>query len=194
MKESATLPADRRRKQGGALFLGSLTIFFLATLLLYLLYAYWRRDDGEGGPALPMSFAASTTLLVFISGLAHWSTLAVRRDAFRLLLYLLLATLGCALLFVAVQMYSLSAMVQTEMGFTAAHRGTAGMVIVMAILHALHVMGGIIAITVVTLHAVRGRYDHESHWAVDFNAHYWHFLDIVWLCMLATFLIAGRML
>ena len=61
------------------------------------------------------------------------------------------------------------------------------MVVVLAFLHALHVAGGIIALGVVAVRASHGRYDHERHFAVDFTANYWHFLDIVWLVMLASF-------
>jgi len=42
----------------------------------------------------------------------------------------------------------------------------------------------------VTRQAFRGKYDHERHWAVDHCASYWHFLDVVWACMLITFVIA----
>ena len=61
------------------------------------------------------------------------------------------------------------------------------MVVVLAILHALHVAGGVIALAIVSILALLGRYDHERHGPVDFAAQYWHFLDAVWLCMLAAF-------
>jgi cytochrome c oxidase subunit 3 len=61
------------------------------------------------------------------------------------------------------------------------------MVIVLAVLHALHVMGGIIALALVTARAGLGRYDHERFWAIQFSAYYWHFLDLVWIVMLVAF-------
>jgi cytochrome c oxidase subunit 3 len=66
-------------------------------------------------------------------------------------------------------------------------KGVAGMVVVLALLHAAHVAGGVIALTVVSIRSWLGRYDHERHWPVDFAAQYWHFLDVVWLCMLLAF-------
>ena len=66
-------------------------------------------------------------------------------------------------------------------------KGVAGMLIVLAFLHALHVAGGIIALGVVSVHSLRGKYDHERHWPVDFAAQYWHFLDVIWLFMLLVF-------
>ena len=61
------------------------------------------------------------------------------------------------------------------------------MVVVLAILHALHVLGGIFALGIVSVRTAMGQYDHERHWPVDFAAHYWHFLDLVWIVMLTTF-------
>ena len=66
-------------------------------------------------------------------------------------------------------------------------KGVVGMVVVLAILHALHVLGGIVALGIVTVRSAAGRYDHERHWPVDFAAQYWHFLDLVWISMLVTF-------
>jgi len=66
-------------------------------------------------------------------------------------------------------------------------KGVSGMVFVLAFLHALHVAGGVLALGLVAVRSLTGRYDHERHWPVDFAAHYWHFLDGVWICMLAAF-------
>ncbi len=41
----------------------------------------------------------------------------------------------------------------------------------------------------VIFRALRGSYDHERHWPVDICATYWHFLDVVWVVMLVTFLV-----
>jgi cytochrome c oxidase subunit 3 len=60
----------------------------------------------------------------------------------------------------------------------------------LAFLHALHVIGGIGFLGFVIAQASQQRYDHERHWTVDNCASYWHFLDAVWIVMLATFFIA----
>jgi cytochrome c oxidase subunit 3 len=53
------------------------------------------------------------------------------------------------------------------------------------------VLGGIIPLAVVLAKAAKGAYTRESHGAVRVLAWYWHFLDIVWLMMFATFWILG---
>lgn len=64
-------------------------------------------------------------------------------------------------------------------------------VVFLIVVHALHVIGGLIPLLLITKRAHAGRYDHEYHTPVRSLAHYWHFLDVVWLLMFATFLILG---
>ncbi len=91
-----------------------------------------------------------------------------------------------ALVFIGMQCRAMGEMLSGTI-LEGTERGVAGMVVVLALLHALHVAGGIIALGMVSLRAMHGKYDHERHWPVDFAAQYWHFLDVIWLFMLAAF-------
>ena len=181
------LPADRRAQQGGLLFLGSLLVFFLASIVLYLLYAYWRRDDLTNPPRLPFSFVLSTGCLLLISPLMHLATNAAAREYRRRMVGYLLVSLLIAIGFMGVQVGALDEIMRIPALTITPEKGVMGMVIVLAVLHGLHVAGGVIALGLVTYGALRGRYDHERYWAVRFSATYWHFLDIVWICMLTAF-------
>jgi heme/copper-type cytochrome/quinol oxidase subunit 3 len=64
-------------------------------------------------------------------------------------------------------------------------------VVSLVVLHALHVIGGLIPLAVTTVRAFRGRYDHEVHEGVTLCAMYWHFLDIVWIVLYGSFLLLG---
>jgi len=185
-KESV-LPSDRRHRLGGYLFLISLLIFFLSSILLYVLYANWRRDDPQSQTPLPSTFLVSTVCLILISGLVHLATRAVRRDRYTLTCWLLGVSGIAAILFVGMQYEAMAKMLAGPALGGGTGRGVAGMVVVLALLHALHVAGGIIALGIVSVRAWMGRYDHERHWPVDFAAQYWHFLDVIWLFMLAAF-------
>ena len=181
------LPTDQRIRVGGLLFLVSLLVFFITSILLYLIYAYWRRDDPQSSVPLPPTFLVSTVLLLLISGLVHIATRSVRREK-RKLTCLLLVTSGIvATIFMGLQFDAMSKMLGGPALGGGTGRGVAGMVAVLALLHALHVAGGVIALGIVSIRSLLGRYDHERHWPVDFAAQYWHFLDAVWLCMLAAF-------
>ena len=126
-------------------------------------------------------------MLLLISGLVHVATRSVRREK-RKLTCLLLVTSGIvATIFMGLQFDAMSKMLGGPALGGGTGRGVAGMVAVLALLHALHVAGGVIALGIVSIRSLLGRYDHERHWPVDFAAQYWHFLDAVWLCMLAAF-------
>ena len=183
----AQLPSDRRFQQGGFLFLLSLVVFFLSSILLYGIYAYVRRDEPQSQVALPMSFLVSTACLLVVSGLVHAATRAVRREKRALTSGLLIVSGVSAMVFMYIQFTATQQMLRAPEVAQGLNKGVVGMIFVMAFLHALHVAGGAIALGIVSVRSVLGKYDHERHWPVDFAAHYWHFLDIVWLCMLAAF-------
>lgn len=181
------LPSDQRQRLGGYLFLASLVMFFLSSILLYAIYAYWRRNDPQSLTPLPPTFLTSTACLLAISGLVHAATRAVRRDQHRRTARLLFLSGGAAMIFMGVQLVAMGQMLHGPGTFGGSGKGVVGMVVVLAVLHALHVAGGVFALAITGLRAHQGKYDHERHFPVDFAAQYWHFLDLVWLCMLAAF-------
>ena len=61
-------------------------------------------------------------------------------------------------------------------------------------LHGMHVIIALLFVLYVSLHALANRYDHEYSWGVTFCGWFWHGLGVVWLVILAAFLIAGSAL
>ncbi len=184
---AARLPTDLRYRQGGWLFLGMLLVFFVSSLLLYANYAISRQSDPQTAVQLPTSFLTSTLCLIVISVVLHLSTRTVRRSKRLSTAVLLLVAAILAVVFMLIQYRSMIDLLSGPAMRGGTGKGVAGMVVVLAFLHALHVAGGVISLGIVGVRAGLGRYDHERYWPVDFAAHYWHFLDLVWLCMLATF-------
>ena len=58
-------------------------------------------------------------------------------------------------------------------------------------LHAVHVIGGVLALLVMFIKAFAGRIKLYSAVPVEVAATYWHFVDILWLYLLVFFLIIG---
>jgi cytochrome c oxidase subunit III len=58
-------------------------------------------------------------------------------------------------------------------------------------LHGLHLIGGIIALTVLFIKAFVGKVKLYSSVPVDVLATYWHFVDLLWIYLLVFFLIIG---
>ncbi|HLI17715.1 MAG TPA: cytochrome c oxidase subunit 3 [Rhodanobacteraceae bacterium] len=49
--------------------------------------------------------------------------------------------------------------------------------------HGLHVTVGTIMLIVMWFRCVRGHFDREHHFAFEGVSWYWHFVDVVWLCL-----------
>lgn len=140
---------------------------------------------------VPKVLLFSTVLLIGISIFLHLAVVRVaqeRQQAFR---RHLVGAAVLAVLFMALQTYGLIDLIgnhrRTDDGQTKMY----GIAFTLAFIHALHIYGGFIFLGAVVANSMRNKFDHERHWSVDICASYWHFLDIVWIAMLATFLITG---
>lgn len=188
------------------LFLASLGMFFIAGLITYLVIrqqAFSPHPDAvpgspmAGGPdtylplVIPMTFWISTLVLVLVSFFlqkAVWSVQRQRLQAFQS--WLNWALVG-ALVFLVIQGFGMQDLITQHFSEDDGSTKIYGMSFAMALIHALHVLGGMIFLGYIIFQSHRGKYDHERHWAVDHCASYWHFLDLVWVCMLVTFLVTN---
>lgn len=174
------------------LFLLSLTILFLATMLGYILF----RIRGTLGPPLgtismPAMLWVSTVLVLLASLTIHFALQSVRRERQQPLRMWLWSTLALSVAFVVVQTPAMVGLLQQHGGRGEGGHTFFGMIFFLILLHAAHVVGGVVSIIVVLARAVHGAYDHESHLGVRFAAMYWHFLDIVWLVMFGGMFLLG---
>jgi cytochrome c oxidase subunit 3 len=186
-------PRSRSAKTIGMwLFLASLTMLFIAGMMLYvLLRSHAFGNAIPGRIHLPEALWASTGVLLAASLSIHRAVVNVRRERIGRFRIYLLTTFILAVAFLCIQFPSL-------LKILAIHRAQAsnglrmyGLVFCLILLHALHVIGGIVALTIVTVRAMHGKYDHENYYGVRYAAVYWHFLDIIWLIMFGTFLLTS---
>ena len=49
--------------------------------------------------------------------------------------------------------------------------------------HGLHVTVGAIFLTVIWFRVLRGHFTPQNHFAFEAASWYWHFVDVVWLCL-----------
>ena len=209
LKQSMNLvparPAMYQAKLVFYLFLASLGMFFIASMLTYLIVrqqAFRPIEDAipnsilAMGPevyqslTLPASFWVSTLILIAVSIFLQRACWLVHRekqvDFRRALIWSMLA----AGVFVLIQSFGMFDLLNQHFNHADGSAKVYGMSFTLSFIHALHVIGGMVFLGYVTRQAFRGKYDHERHWAVDHCASYWHFLDVVWACMLITFVVA----
>lgn len=173
------------------LFLAMLVVLFAAGMLAYVII----RVTGAAAPPLqtlkmPMVLWLSTAAILMSSYTIHRAVDNVRRERQDKFRQALVATLLLAVPFFLAQGAGLASLLaQTAAMEVGGPLMKAAVFLV--IVHALHVIGGLIPLAFITRQAHLGRYDHEFHTPVENLARYWHFLDVVWLVMFGVFLILG---
>jgi cytochrome c oxidase subunit 3 len=175
---------------GLGIFLASLSMLFVAAMVAYL----WVRNLAQawpppGAPRLPGGIWVGTLLLLGGSVTVHNALIAIRSgDRIRLNRWLA-ATLGLGLGFAGVQVWNWLHYYRADAAF---HSHLYGFGFSMLTgLHAGHVLGGLIALGVVLYRARSGAYSWAHYPGVRYVAIYWHYLDAVWLALLALLVIAG---
>ena len=179
-------PQLYRAKLGVYLFIASLAVFFLASLIAYAVVRTSVSID-LAPLEIPKSFIASTFILILISVGLQLSVSAIRKEQLQLFRRYLNAAILLAVIFFLLQIAGLSNLIKTHFSSASGHGKLYGISFTLALIHALHVLGGVVFLAYVWQQTLQGRYDHERHWTVDICTTYWHFLDAVWIVMLLTF-------
>ena len=174
------------------LFLAALAVLFGTTMLLYIIVrTYFPNRPPFGQLHFPPELWVSTALVLAASLTIHLAVKNVRRERLAAFRLWMVVTSVLAVLFCAVQTPAMISLFHQHQVARATGLTLYGVVLFLILIHALHVVGGIIYLGIVTCKAFRNRYDHESYVGPRHAAMYWHFLDVVWLFMFATLLIFG---
>ncbi len=190
------LPEDRRVRQGAWLLVASLGVFFAASMILYCIYIFLLTQgvDVEEPLKLPASFLPSTLFLIGVSAALHMAGLAAQRDQRSRLLQSLSIAMVLAIAFFIVQGEGMWRLLQAVNRLKAQTQNAYAFTFLLAFVHAMHVVGGLVGLIWILVKAILGYYDHERNYGVRFCALYWHFLDGVWVVMLGGFIAASLLL
>jgi heme/copper-type cytochrome/quinol oxidase subunit 3 len=169
-------------------FLAAVGVFAASTVVTALLAAAFPPRE-QSGLRLPPAFAATTALLVFVSGAMVRAVHCVRRERQRPFRRSLAAALTGGTLFVGIQGFGLWCLLASRHPGNA-QTGALVFVFVFAAMHAMHVTIALLFLLFVTLRAHADRYDHEYYWGVTVTGWFWHALGIVWLVILGVITIA----
>lgn len=177
-------------KLGLLLFLAALAMLFIASLLAYALIRYTGQNAPPTGSIhLPGALWISTIAILVSSVTIQHALACVAHEKQLHFKLSMTATVLLATLFLAVQTPSLYLLLQRHHDLAAQNIHLYGLIFLLILLHALHVIGGVIPMLITWIKSLQGRYDHEQHRPVAYLAMYWHFLDAVWLVMFTTLLV-----
>lgn len=172
------------------LFLAALAMLFASSLLGYVIIRLKGGPNTTAGHVhMPAMLWGSTALVIGASFSLSAALAAVKRERQADFRRWLVTSLILGVAFVFVQLPALALIMADHHRFQQAHVGIYGLIFFLILVHALHVLGGLVALVRLFVRGRRNTYDHEHYQPVRYATMYWHFLDIVWLAMFGTFLL-----
>jgi cytochrome c oxidase subunit 3 len=99
-------------------------------------------------------------------------------------------TLVLGVVFIVLQLFGFRSLWEQGIHFSGS-TGAGQFLYVIFGLHAIHVVGGVIALLVMFLKSYFGKTKSYGSVPVEVMATYWHFVDILWIYLLVFFLIIG---
>ena len=139
--------------------------------------------------AMPQVFWISTTAIVLSSLTIQMALRSFKDRAMNQYRLLIGITLLLGLCFLFFQWQGFQQLWDQRITFKGS--GAGQFLYVIFGLHALHVIGGLIALLVIFIKAFVGKVKIYSSVPVEVAATYWHFVDLLWIYLLLFFLIIG---
>lgn len=163
--------------------IGSLIMAFAGWTSAYIISS--KRDDWLQELELPSAFFISTAILLFSSFTYILAKKAVKANDQKMGSIWLWATLVLGGIFISLQFYGFSQMVANGYYFTGPTSNIKiSYVFLIAFVHIVHVLAGLISLIVVLVQQLRQKYSPNNMLGLELGATFWHFLDILWIYLI----------
>nr|WP_298994366.1 cytochrome c oxidase subunit 3 [uncultured Allomuricauda sp.] len=144
-----------------------------------------KRTDWISDLDLPQAFLWSTATIVLSSLTYILAKNSVRKNNQRLGTLFLLATLALGGIFIGLQFVGFSQMLENGYYFTGPTSNIKmSYVFLIAAVHIVHVVAGLVSLLVVLVQQLRSKYTPENMLGLELGATFWHFLDILWVYLI----------
>ena len=140
------------------------------------------RVDWLSEHELPSAFTASLIIIILSSLFVHTSKISLRKNDKKKSLILFLCAVICAVVFVSLQFYGFSQLIELGYYFTGPTSNvTSSFIFLIAFFHLLHAAVGLICLTVVLIMLLRDKYQSDNMLGFELVANFWHFVDVLWI-------------
>ena len=166
--------------------IGSIVMMFAGLTSAFIVKS---NQAGWKTIAMPKVFWVSTAVIIISSITLQMALRSFKQremNQYRLLIGL---TLLLGVSFVVLQWMGFQQLWEQKITFTGS--GAGQFLYVIFGLHAIHVIGGLLALIVMFIKAFVGKTKLYSSVPVEVMATYWHFVDLLWIYLLIFFLIIG---
>jgi cytochrome c oxidase subunit 3 len=149
--------------------------------------ADWLKDF-----EFPSAFFYSTIVIIISSVTYILAKKAIKANNSSLGTQWLLVTLLLGIAFIFVQFSGFSQLISQGYYFTGPTSNiTMSFIFLIAAVHIVHVIAGLISLLVVIYNNLKNKYTDENMLGVELGATFWHFLDLLWVYLVLFFYYFG---
>ncbi|CDF77954.1 cytochrome c oxidase, subunit III [Formosa agariphila KMM 3901] len=166
------------------------TMLWFGIVSLIMSFAGWtsafivssKRPDWLMDFQLPNAFLISTVLMLISSVTFYFAKKSLQKGNRQATTILLIVTLGLGFAFIFNQFSGFKEIIEAGYNFTGPTSNiTMSYVYVIAIMHILHVIVGLICLIVVIYNHFKQKYSATKMLGFELAATFWHFVDFLWL-------------
>lgn len=174
-------PANREKTAKLLLWLGiiSISMLFAGLTSGYIV----RRGAGTWlSFQLPMAFYISTAIIIMSSVTMNMALQAIKKGSNKAVSRAVLLTLILGVVFGISQFTGYSELVKAKIFLTGSTSNASGSFLyIISFVHLGHLLGGLVALSIVFVKSLMGKYTTQNHLGIKLCAIYWHFLDGLWV-------------
>lgn len=135
---------------------------------------------------MPKVFYYSTAVMLLSSLTVQMALKSFKERNLRQYRRLITVTASLGVLFIALQLIGFSSLWHAGVDFRGA--GAGQFLYIIFGLHALHVLGGVVALLVMFLKAYSTRVRNYNPVTIELASTYWHFVDLLWIYLFVFFM------
>ena len=156
--------------------MASMVMLFAGLTSAYIV----RKNEGNWIDfSLPKMFTISTITIIISSFIIQYAVYAIKKNLLNQVKIAVVTTLVLGIVFVFMQFYAWTVMVNNGIHFVGNPSGS--FIYVLSGMHILHLAGGIISMIVISVKSILEKYSPKNYLGLQLGVIFWHFLDILWV-------------
>ena len=140
------------------------------------------REDWLANFVLPNAFTYSTLIILLSSIFLYAAKQSLKKNQVTTTTSLLIGALVLGIAFIYSQIQGFNQIIDSGYNFTGPTSNiTMSYIYIIAVVHIVHVLAGIVCLIVVIINQLNKKYSSENTLGFDLASTFWHFVDILWL-------------
>ena len=146
------------------------------------------REDWLVGFVRPNAFIYSTLIIFLSSVFLYAAKQTLKKNQATTTTSLLIGALVLGIAFIYSQIQGFNQIIDSGYNFTGPTSNiTMSYIYIIAVVHILHVVAGIVCLIVVVINQLNKKYSAEDRLGFDLATSFWHFVDILWIYLFFFF-------